>query len=111
MANWYSADLYLGHQRIIEFFKRPFASTDEMNTALIRNFQGYVGHDDDLWILGSFAFGVDVGRMENWFHQVPGRKHLIIGNHDDEAVISLSWNSIEYMAEIRDGERDLFLCH
>lgn len=111
MANWYSADLHLGHQRIIEFCKRPFVSTDEMNAALIRNFQGCVGHDDDLWILGDFAFGKDAGRMENWFHQLPGRKHLIIGNHDDEAVVSLPWNSIAYMAEIRGGERDLVLCH
>ncbi|WP_240664488.1 hypothetical protein [Paenirhodobacter ferrireducens] len=39
MANWHSADLHFGHHRIIDFCKRPFASTAEMNAALIANFQ------------------------------------------------------------------------
>jgi calcineurin-like phosphoesterase family protein len=38
MANWYSADLHFGHHRIIDFCKRPFASTAEMNAALIASF-------------------------------------------------------------------------
>ena len=107
MANWYSADLHFGHHRIIDFCKRPFASTAEMNAALIANFQACVAHDDDLWILGDFAFGRadDTAQFESWFHSLPGRKHLIIGNHDDEAVISLPWASTEYMAEIQDGDR------
>jgi len=113
MANWYSADLHFGHHRIIDFCKRPFASTAEMNAALIANFQACVAHDDDLWILGDFAFGRadDTAQFENWFHSLPGRKHLIIGNHDDEAVISLPWASTEYMAEIQDGNQSLVLYH
>ncbi len=113
MANWYSADLHFGHHRIIDFCKRPFASTAEMNAALIANFQACVAHDDDLWILGDFAFGRadDTAQFESWFHSLPGRKHLIIGNHDDEAVISLPWASTEYMAEIQDGDHSLVLCH
>ena len=101
MANWYSADLHFGHHRIIDFCKRPFASTAEMNAALIANFQGCVAHDDDLWILGDFAFGRadDTAQFESWFHSLPGRKHLIIGNHDDEAVISLPWASTETLLE------------
>ncbi|WP_236016625.1 metallophosphoesterase [Salipiger abyssi] len=84
-----------------------------MNAALIANFQACVAHDDDLWILGDFAFGRadDNAQFESWFHSLPGRKHLIIGNHDDEAVISLPWASTEYMAEIQDGEHSLALCH
>lgn len=113
MANWYTADLHLGHKRIIEFCKRPFGSVSEMNAAIIANFQACVSHDDDLWILGDFAFGRsdDVGQMEGWFHSLPGRKHLIIGNHDDEAVISLPWQSVEYMTELEDGAFPLVLCH
>ncbi|OLS52684.1 hypothetical protein [Rhodovulum sulfidophilum] len=49
VANWYSADLHFGHHRIIDFCKRPFASTAEMNATLIANFQACVRHDDDLW--------------------------------------------------------------
>ncbi|WP_242514369.1 hypothetical protein [Rhodovulum sulfidophilum] len=105
MANWYSADLHFGHHRIIEFCKRPFASTAEMNAALIASFQACVAHDDDVWILGDFAFGRadDTAQFESWFHSLSGRKHLIIGNHDDEAVISLPWTSTEYMLALNSS--------
>lgn len=63
--------------------------------------------------MGDFAFGraEDRAQFESWFHSFPGRKHLIIGNHDDEAVISLPWertpfhisrNELEVAAERRD---------
>ncbi|WP_232716506.1 hypothetical protein [Epibacterium ulvae] len=76
MANWYTADLHFGHARIIEFCKRPYSSTEEMNAALIRNLQNCVGFDDDLWILGDFAFeqASDTQKFENWFHQPPRPK-------------------------------------
>ncbi len=64
-----------------------------MNPALIPSFQAFVRHDDDLWIPGDFAFGraEDMAQFESWFHSPLGRKHLIIGNHDDEAAIALPW--------------------
>lgn len=65
----------------------------EMNAALIASFQACVGHGDDLWIPGDSAFGraEDMAQFESWFHSLPGHKHLIIGNHDDEAAIALLW--------------------
>lgn len=75
LAHRYSADLHLGHKRIIEFCKRRFNSIDEMNAVPIRTFQDCVGYDDDLWSLGNFSFGKAKERIENWFHQLPWRKH------------------------------------
>ncbi|WP_102227272.1 metallophosphoesterase, partial [Acidimangrovimonas sediminis] len=75
------------------------------------NFRACVGDDDDLWILGDFAFGKAEDQLSGWFHQLPGRKHLIIGNHDDEAIISLPWASVADLTEIRDGDQALVLCH
>ncbi|WP_102224309.1 metallophosphoesterase [Acidimangrovimonas sediminis] len=111
MANWYSADLHFGHTRIIDFCGRPFGSTAEMNAAMIRNFRTCVGDDDELWILGDFAFGKDAAQLSSWFHQLLGRKHLITGNHDDEAVISLPWACVADLTEIRDGDQALVLSH
>jgi len=84
-----------------------------MHAKLIRNLQNCVEYDDDLWILGDFAFGQasDTQKFENWFHQPPGRKHLIVGNHDDEAVAMLSWDSISDIREIKDGSQTPVLCH
>lgn len=113
MANWYTADIHFGHKRIIEFCKRPFSTVSEMNAKIIGNFQSRVQPDDDLWILGDFAFvsGDSNSRFESWFHSLPGRKHLVVGNHDDEAVVALPWESVDYMPMISDGAQKLVLCH
>ncbi len=113
MANWYTADLHFGHKRIIEFCKRPFASVAEMNAKIISNFQSRVQPDDDLWIVGDFAFGQSPSssQFESWFHGLPGRKHLILGNHDDEAIVSLPWKSIADIARVTDGTQKFVLCH
>ena len=80
MANWYTADRHFGHKRIIEFCRRPFASVAEMNAKIIGNFQSCVRPDDDLWIIGDFAFSESESgsQFESWFHGLLGRKHLIL---------------------------------
>lgn len=84
-----------------------------MNAAIIQNIQSCVSFEDDLWILGDFTFGqaTDSQKFENWFHQIPGRKHLVVGNHDDEAIAMLPWDSICDLKEIKDGEPSLVLYH
>lgn len=113
MTTWYSADLHFGHNRIIEFCNRPFASVAEMNAQIIGNFQNLISPEDNLWILGDLAFARsgNESQLAAWFHALPGRKHLIIGNHDDEAIVSLPWHTVEYMAEIEDNGQMLTLCH
>lgn len=70
-----------------------------MNAKIVSNFQPRVQLDDDLWILGDFAFasGDSNSQFESWFHSLPGRKHLVVGNHDDEPVVALPWESVDYM--------------
>lgn len=114
MAHWYTADLHFSHARIIEFCKRPFTSVSEMNARLIANFQETVEHSDDLWIVGDFAFfgGQDqVGQLNGWFHALPGRKHLVVGNHDDQAILDLPWESVHQLVEVKDGRHQFVLCH
>ena len=36
-THWYTADLHLGHEGILRFCNRPFASVGEMDAALIAN--------------------------------------------------------------------------
>jgi len=43
MTTWFTADLHLGHRNIIEYCNRPFADVDEMNRALIANWNQVVG--------------------------------------------------------------------
>lgn len=114
MAIWYTADLHFGHANIIGFCDRPFASAEAMDEALLANLQACVAPDDELWIIGDFAFGraaKRAGYLAGMFASVPGRKHLVNGNHDGEAARALPWASVQDVARVRDGEHVFLLCH
>lgn len=111
MANWYTADLHLDHVNIIGFCHRPFCNISHMNTVIVNNLVSRVGQDDDLWVVGDFAFGSDPARFRHWFDLIPGRKHLIVGNHDGRLALELPWASIHHIFEIKDGNQVFVLCH
>lgn len=117
MTNWYTADTHFGHENVIPFCGRPFRNTGHMDMVLIENLWSKVGPEDDLWILGDFAFGSkakEADYLAAVFGQLPGaRKHLIVGNHDLDPTLALPWDSISHLAEVRDGPKKQAhtLCH
>ena len=56
MKYWFTADTHLGHQNIIKYCNRPFKTLDEMDTAIIRNWNERVDPDDTVLVLGDFCF-------------------------------------------------------
>ena len=53
--NYYISDMHLGHKNVLKFDSRPFQSVEEMNEALIINWNRKVTDEDDVWVLGDFA--------------------------------------------------------
>ena len=112
----YLADMHFDHDSIIAYDNRPFDSVEEMNEALITNWNRVVTDPDDLtWILGDFCFR-DGERWNELLSRLNGRKALILGNHDDtSAVRSESVRAqLEDVAEYReilDRDRHVVLCH
>lgn len=81
MSIFYISDLHFGHQNVIKFDNRPYANTDEMDRGMIRKWNDRVGKDDDVYVVGDFAFRS--GYDPAWYlQQLSGHKHLIVGNHD-----------------------------
>lgn len=76
---WLTSDLHLGHDKAAA--ARGFASVAEHDNALLAALAGAVAPADDLFVLGDVAFG-DKERAAELLAAVPGRKHLILGNHD-----------------------------
>lgn len=114
MSHWYTADTHFGDPGILTFFERPFASAPAMDAALIEAIATRVRPDDDLWIVGDFARAegaVDLAHAARVFDLLPGRKHLVRGNHDPEAILDLGWASVHDLVEVQDGERRVVLCH
>lgn len=113
--HWFTADPHYSHERIIGFCDRPFPDVATMNAHLLAECRARIQPDDDLWILGDVTAGrsSDAQRREvrGIFHSLPGRRHLIRGNHDEDWVCDLPWHSVAETADIVVDKRRLFLCH
>lgn len=117
MTIWYTADTHFGHENVIRFCNRPFKTASQMDGIILENMWKVVQPEDDLLIIGDFAFGPkskDSQYVEMIFNQLPGaRRHLVIGNHDLGPTLELPWDSISHLAELRDGPQNQLntLCH
>ena len=114
MTHWYTADHHFGDPGIMQFFGRPFGSTQAMDRVMLEAIQARVGADDDLWIVGDFALAVtfeDMTYAAMVLDLMPGRTHLVRGNHDPDPILALPWASVHDLVEVQDGDRHLVLCH
>jgi calcineurin-like phosphoesterase family protein len=53
---WFCSDTHFGHARIVALAHRPFADVDEMDAALVRNWNERVGTQDVVYHLGDVVF-------------------------------------------------------
>ena len=81
-ARWFIGDLHFGHERVSEI--RGFTSTDEHDTAIIKDWCASVRDDDTVFVLGDLCGGSahSTERALTLMASLPGVKHLIAGNHD-----------------------------
>ena len=111
---YFTSDLHLGHANVIRYSKRPFANVDEMNTALIKNWNATVTAEDDVYLLGDLAF-MGTQRALAMLGGLKGRKHLIFGNHDyarrNQYAASGLFEWCKDLAEIEVSGQLIFLCH
>lgn len=82
---FFTSDTHFGHANIIKFCKRPFLNVDDMNEALVENWNKVVTEDGIVFHLGDFAFG----GSNVWNEIIPrlnGQIYLILGNHDRKNI-------------------------
>lgn len=80
---YFSSDLHLNHNQSFIYEPRGFKNVHEMNNSIIQNFNSTITHDDDLYLLGDNFLG-ELESGINLFNQLPGKIHLIWGNHDTD---------------------------
>jgi calcineurin-like phosphoesterase family protein len=78
-----SAELHLNHNQPFIYETRGFNTVGEMNKAIIKNFNSIITWEDDLYLLGDCFLG-DLNEGLKLFNQLPGKIHLIWGNHDTD---------------------------
>lgn len=108
-----TSDIHFNHKGIIHYCNRPFGSIEEMNDYVIEAWHSTVGKHDDVYVVGDFGFSSAARPLDQIFNRLPGRKHLIIGNHDEQnpKVLSLPWTSVQYYLKLRHEGKRAILSH
>lgn len=113
----FTSDTHWGHKNIIKYSNRPFKDVEEMNEALIKNWNERVAQDDTVYHLGDFAF-LPYDALKRTARRLNGTKHLILGNHDKTIIQSQTdllksgtFNSIQNYAEISYNGQFIVLFH
>lgn len=109
---FFTSDTHFGHKAIIDFCNRPYSSVEKMNQELINNWNSVISPDDTVYHLGDFAFGGNA--VWDIINELHGKKHLILGNHDERNVkykhLDL-FESFGYGAKIVVDNTPIYLSH
>lgn len=129
----FSSDLHLDHSNVIRYNKRPWLREgdlkpdgtwinrgvaedrkNEMNEALIANWNSRVETKDTIYCLGDIAFVNTEERLRELIGRLNGKIHLIRGNHDNRKIYYRCpdlFESINELAEINWEKQKIVLCH
>lgn len=109
---FFTSDTHFSDPRVLRIDRRPFASLQAHDEALIANWNETVGLEDEVWHLGDFSRPTPDATPDLLLSRLNGRKHLIIGNNDDEQTIAASgWASTQHYAELIIDGTLFILCH
>ncbi len=78
---FFTSDTHFNHANILDYCQRPFDNIEQMNEALINNWNRVVGKNDIVFHLGDFSFG-GAAYWNNILDRLNGKIHLVVGNHD-----------------------------
>ena len=83
---WFTSDLHFWHKNICKYCDRPYESIEEMNEAIIANWNSVVKEDDVVFVLGDLGF-CGIEKLRHLMSQLKGKIFLIQGNHDSDKVV------------------------
>lgn len=111
---WFTSDLHFGHRNIIKFCNRPWETVEEMDKALINNWNSVVDKDDIIFDLGDFAFASN-SKWKYILNQLNGHHYLILGNHDvsrypGDKTMEL-FERVEHQMIVKIDDRYVYLNH
>lgn len=110
MTIFFTSDTHFGHNNIIDYCKRPFASVQDMNERMVDGWNKTVKATDTVYHLGDVAF-----HNFECIERLNGKIKLVPGNHDHERAKKVMHLFDEVLPEVHylkvDKERRFVLCH
>ena len=94
----------------IRYDGRPFSNIEDMNEAIIRNWNAVVRPEDTVYHLGDYSYG-NGADIVSTAQRLNGRKILIRGNHDADVNLKYAFEEICDYLEVRSDGNTLILCH
>jgi len=112
MTVFFTSDTHFGHDELRSNCNRPFSNVEEMDRALVTNWNAVVRHQDLVYHLGDFAYKTSA-RLAQYRNQLNGSICLIRGNHDpkDAAQLNSIFDSVHDLISINVQGQDIALCH
>lgn len=78
---WLSSDLHFCHNRDFVYQPRGFDSVQEMNEAIVKNWNELVSWDDEVYLLGDCMLNDNYEGCK-LLNSLAGKIYIITGNHD-----------------------------
>ena len=100
---YFISDHHWGHKAVIWMENRPFKDINEMNQYMIDAWNSVVTDEDQVYHLGDVSYKINPKYLKhNILSKLNGEKHLIIGNHDERilSTISDSFKTVEYYGKL-----------
>ena len=110
---FFTSDTHFFHGSIMRYCNRPFESVEQMNEAIISNWNRVVPKDGVVFHLGDFAFGSEE-RWNEILDRLKGEIHLIVGNHDLQMLknpVMERFAEVEFQKIIQVGSEKILLNH
>lgn len=117
---WFTSDLHFFHKNICKYCNRPYENIEEMNQAIIDNWNSVVNDDDYVFVLGDLGF-CGTTKLKPMIAELKGHIFIIQGNHDNDKLInSLYYDRVIYgfdkllsltVVEEDGSEQEMTLCH
>ena len=103
-----TGDQHFSHDNIRKHTNRPWATCEEMDAALIKNWNNIVGRQDTVYICGDFAFK----NHNHYIMALNGLKILCLGNHDRMSQDCLrNFTEVHSLLRRTIYKRDVTFCH
>ena len=98
---YFTSDTHFGHFNIIKYCNRPYQSIDEMDEALITNWNRTIRPNDIVYHLGDFCFS-SYNRLNEILERLNGELHMIRGNHDRVIEDNFKYGELGKIRSLRD---------
>lgn len=113
-TTWFSSDQHYGHESVIGFCNRPFNNAEEMNQALIDNWNTLVKPEDLCIFVGDVFMYCNAEKMRDILSKLNGnRKILVIGNHDRDRrnLMNVGFSLVVEQMVLEIAEEKVLLSH